>query len=121
LLTAAGYTKVMIARSARISRADFPTYARGRAQYHTPYHTVAFTPLALYRGTVVISKKVAKKAVMRNRLRRRAYATLAALWETNDLPTGAYVIYYKAGAATVSRQELATSLRLTLARIPKSR
>ncbi|MFM2423842.1 MAG: Ribonuclease [Candidatus Parcubacteria bacterium] len=111
----------MITRSARIPRSDFPSLSRSRHHIHGEYHTVVYTPLEVYRGAVVVSKKVAKSAVDRNRLRRRAYATVATLWQTNELPTGAYIIYYKPGALKVSRKELAMSLTTTLARIPKSR
>ena len=41
---------------------------------------------AVSRAVVVVSKKVSKKAVVRNAIRRRLAAQLAQLWET--IPTG---------------------------------
>ncbi len=110
----------MIARHARIPRQDFLLYSQSRLQARGVYYTVVYTPGVENRGAVVVSKKVAKKAVDRNRLRRCAYATLASFWGTE--PTlGAYVIYYKPGALKASRFVLKSELSELLARIIKPR
>ena len=69
----------MLAKQQRVSRAEFTAaYAVGR-RYHTPLFTLIVVPGPLFKATVVVSKKVAKKAHDRNRLRRRFYAVLADL------------------------------------------
>ena len=110
----------MITRLQRIPRQDFSQFSHSRIQVRGTYHTVVYSISPTNRGAVVVSKKVAKKAVDRNRLRRRAYATLAAFWAAETVP-GAYIVYYKSGVLSASRAVLRTELLDLLARIPKSR
>jgi len=44
---------------------------------------------------VVVSKKISKSAVVRNRLRRLAYRVLAELW--SDLPSGLWYFSFQTG------------------------
>lgn len=52
----------------------------------------AIGPAQASKAAVVVSTKVAKKAVERNRLRRMGYKTLAAHWHT--LPRGIHLVLF---------------------------
>ncbi len=75
----------MLAASNRLRdrRAIATTMRRGRLVATGPLMLrTAPNHLGLSRIVVVVSKKVSKKAVVRNRIRRRLAAELATTWET---------------------------------------
>lgn len=51
------------------------TFRSGR-RMHTPGFTIVYAPAPKARAAAVVSKKIARTAVARNRLRRRIYAAL---------------------------------------------
>jgi len=71
------------------------------------------THLPTSRGVVVISKKVSKKAVVRNRIRRRLAALLAERWATVT-PGYDIVITVRADIAEETAAKLATHLDAAL-------
>lgn len=62
------------------------------------------------RFAVIISKKVAKRAVTRNRIRRRIYSVLEAYRKTNPTHDVA-IIVYDADFATIKRSQLEQYVR----------
>jgi ribonuclease P protein component len=71
------------------------------------------THLPSSRGVVVVSKKVSKKAVVRNRIRRRLAALLAERWATVT-PGYDIVITVRADIADEAAPKLATHLDAAL-------
>lgn len=68
-------------------------YARGQS-FRSSLITVKFTnrgPGKSYRVAVVVSKKVSKSAVMRNRIRRRVYE--AVRLSADQLPAGSDLVF----------------------------
>lgn len=67
----------MLSKQKRIPRTLFPHVANGGA-FHTHLFTVRWKKSSQDGGrfSVVVSKKVAKTAVLRNKLRRRFYSAL---------------------------------------------
>ena len=61
------------------------------------------------RAVVVVSKKISKKAVVRNRIRRRVAAQLATDWET-VVPGYDIVVSVRADIAEVSPAEITEPL-----------
>lgn len=100
----------MLAKKNRLPRAVFDTPPSARARF--AYGTVAFFRHSPAAGAVVVSKKVAKSAVTRNRIKRRTYHALrphlAAL-------TQSVVVYPRKDAADVPYQTFATALAEALA------
>ena len=94
----------MLPKNRRISRADFKKLEgerqRGRA-YHSPllslflYQKLSNTPSQF---AFSVSKKVSKKAVVRNKLRRRGYASVQSVIQ-NIKPGYAVVFSFKKEAA----------------------
>ncbi len=110
----------MVPASRRLPRNDFLNYSQRGRRYHSTHLTVVHTPTKeLAKTAVVVSKKVTKSAVARNRLRRRLYATLMA--SSAYQGTGVYVVLTKSGAATVPRMTLRSELIDILASITKAR
>ena len=59
---------------------------------------------------VVVSKKVAKSAVVRNRIRRRVYAVTKELIHPQEARGGYVFLVYVAEVATMSHEELRTHI-----------
>jgi ribonuclease P protein component len=62
------------------------------------------------KAAVVVSKKIASGAVPRNRLRRRVYAALHAVFEELSAPLWA-VVFVRQGASQQSVEQLERELR----------
>jgi ribonuclease P protein component len=73
-----------------------------------------------YRAAVVISKKVAKSAPKRNRIRRRIYEVLRTQGVSYIMGYDVAVIVFSDKLATVSHEELSQSLVDLLSKIRHS-
>lgn len=108
----------MLPKSKRLRGADFK-YLRGARAIHTPHFLVrTATDAARFGAAAVVSVAVAKNAVTRNSLRRRAYAILERLPPQQKLPQAFLSITAKKGADLLSFQgmqdELAPALQKML-------
>ena len=110
----------MVPVSLRINRADFPTLLKAGKRHHGVCVTAVYAPSTTAKVSVVVSKKVAKQAVDRNRLRRRVYGAVERFLKTSPF-TGAVIFLVKHEAAKSSREALATDVTRLLAQITKSR
>lgn len=63
-----------------------------------------------YRLAVVVSKKVSKSAVIRNRIRRRIYENVRILSSNFTGPYDLVIIVYDASIAAMSSDELTTQI-----------
>lgn len=109
--------KYMLSKKERLSRAEFDTvFARGK-RIHSPSIQLICSPSATFHGSVVVGKKVYKKAVDRNKLRRRLYAVLYQFSKTTLEPM-TYIVVTKPASSGASRtvlaQELHASLKMSL-------
>jgi ribonuclease P protein component len=110
----------MVEKHARISRADFPAIMQSGRRFHSTSVSAVVVFGVLPRVSVVVSKKVAKSAVDRNRLRRRVYGVVERFMA--EQPLSATVIFLlKPGALRVPRQTFASEVAGLLAQITKSR
>lgn len=101
----------MLPSSRRVPRALFKEIIEG-GKYSNAQHF----SLKSARGggkpariAVSVSKKVSKKAVVRNKIRRRAYSALSALISRID--PGLYLVSAKPGAEKLGRKELEGELK----------
>lgn len=88
------YTTPMLAKAERLPRGDFTRYFGSGQRFHTPYLTLVYTPLLTFRASVVVSKKIAKKAHDRNTIKRRLYASLTKEHRASSLK-GVYILITK--------------------------
>jgi ribonuclease P protein component len=65
----------MLPKSARLTVADIETLSQGKSVFGTLI-SVRYIPAPALKFSVSVSKKVAKTAVLRNRMRRRLYGAL---------------------------------------------
>jgi ribonuclease P protein component len=69
----------MLAKGQRLSREQFSHHFKNGKRFHSTYATLIVSVNSSFHGAVVVSKKVSKRAVVRNTLRRRTYAQLYQL------------------------------------------
>ena len=68
--------------------------------------SLSFRSADKHRLAVIVSKKVSKKAVVRNRIRRRVYAELETIINTTQTPQELVVTIYDLEFATMPVSEL---------------
>lgn len=103
----------MLQREYRLRRQrDFHKLHREGKVQHAPAFTLKYRPngLGYNRAAVVISTKVAKRATVRNRTRRRFYAQLQELWPEFE-PGYDLVILTRRPATDLRGRELRDGLR----------
>jgi len=91
----------MLAKQNRLSRADFTKYFKTGKRINSPAATLIVSPHDVFHGAVVVSKKVSKKAVRRNTLRRRAYAQLYTAYKNKK--NGVYILIIKPSFSDLTR------------------
>ena len=99
----------MLSKGKRLERQLFAEILKSRNLYHGAYFSLRYlsTETASKFG-VSVSKKVAKSAVARNTLRRRAYSTISRL--VHGLNPGLYLFVAKNGADKLKGERLKQEL-----------
>lgn len=96
----------MLPKKNRISKKDFPSYKNQGFRAYSPFFSAVFYQTgdssvgSEIRAAVVVSKKTAKTAVVRNKLRRMFYSLLAACVKNTSTKT-TVVVYPKVGSDKV--------------------
>ena len=104
----------MFPKAKRLSRADFGKQSSLVGKRISSENFSATVPLGGSGYAVVVSKKVAKLAVGRHRIKRRVIAALQA----HTLPS-ALIVYPKASIQKLTKKELMDELELLISRISK--
>lgn len=92
----------MLKKQERLSRQEFSEhFARGR-RIHSDLMTLIYLPADTLKASVVVSKKVAKKAHERNTLRRRVYAVIESLHKEQGF-SGLVIVVTKPALAALPR------------------
>lgn len=99
----------MLKKSDRLTKKEFDRFFSSGRRLHTPLFTLVHTSQAGFNGAVVVGKKVFKRAVDRNKLRRRLYNILYRLSREQTL-SGVYIILTKSPAANADFAELKSTL-----------
>lgn len=104
----------MLPRAHRLTRGLFDRVSRTGRPAHTEHFSVKKLAAAggRFGFSVVVSKKVAPRAVARNRLRRRAYEAIARL---SSRRAWAAILYAKRGAAELDFLKLEGEIARALA------
>ena len=98
----------MLAKNKRIPRELFKSVLESRLFFNSPNFSLRVGKGDGPRLAVSVSKKVSKKAVIRNRVRRRAYAASSTLIE--QLPARYFLLIAKPGSTKVRGKELKEEL-----------
>lgn len=110
----------MLPKKQRLTKKEFDTFFQSGKRIHTPYFTLVYTPHTTFHGAVVVGKKVSKKAVTRNKIRRRVYAALYRLKQEQDI-RGVYILLVKRPAEACAFHELVSELEQAVGRVGGSR
>lgn len=107
----------MLKSSQRLRREAFKPLLESKKYAHSPYFLLKTAPadstaLNKAKFAVSVSKKVSKKAVVRNRVRRRAYAALSVL--SKDAGPRLCLFIAKPGAEKLGSAELFKELEALL-------
>jgi ribonuclease P protein component len=97
----------MLSKRERISRSQFAEIMKSRQFANSPHFTLRSVSVGnIAKFAVSVSKKVSKKAVVRNRIRRRAYSALP------KASPGLHLLIAKPGAEQVKGEVLRDELAL---------
>jgi len=108
----------MLAKSQRLSKKQFDEYFKTGKRFHFTHCTIIHTPLPTLHGSVVVGKKVSKKAVARNTIRRRVYAQIRSVCATRDA-TGVFIVIVKPAYTQLSRKAALADINAHIADVIK--
>ena len=88
-----------------------PVYNKGKAVYSRSMKILwQTTNRDSSRAAVVVSKKVHKSAVVRNRIRRRVYTHLRKLFDSSQKKIDVVVVVNDAGLASTPEEQIARDI-----------
>jgi ribonuclease P protein component len=105
----------MLAKKERLSRDAFNRFFSVGKRLHSPSFTLVYAPHTTFHGAVVVSKKVASRAVKRNILRRRVYSLLYTHKEHGA--TGVYIVILRKTPQIPTHATLKGELNTLLAKL----
>jgi ribonuclease P protein component len=100
----------MLAKKERLTRNEFDRFFSSGKRHHSPFFQLIVAPSDAFHGAAVVGKKVAKRAVDRNRIRRQLYGVLYAFRRRSPLPC-VLIVIAKPPSASLPRKERADALR----------
>lgn len=104
----------MLKKKERLTRAEFDTAFAAGKRVHSPLLQVIVAQSPSFHGAVVVGKKVYKKAVDRNKLRRQLYATVYQFSKKNALTAKTFITIAKPAVAKAPIGEARTALEAAL-------
>lgn len=99
----------MLKKTERLTKKEFDRFFASGRRYHNAMLSLVYSPAPEFHGAVVVGKKIYKKAVDRNRLRRRLYNIIYRMSREKNLK-GVYIVLTKAPAKEVNFSVLRTAL-----------
>jgi len=108
----------MLKKSERLDRSSFTTYFKKGKKTNGVYTTIVTCPSPTFLATAVVGKKVSKKAVTRNSIRRRLYGILE-LHRHDQKLTGVYIIIAKPEIIKLTKKAFASTLLEEVGRVLK--
>lgn len=107
----------MLSKKERLTRALFDRSFSIGKRYHCPSVQLIVNHSDTFHGSVVVGKKVYKKAVDRNRLRRRLYAVLYQWNKERKSTGGTFILIAKPAIVKLHKAEYIADLRQLLAKL----
>jgi ribonuclease P protein component len=99
----------MLRKRERLSRDAFNRFFSAGKRYHTTLFQCMYSPHNTFHASVVVSKKVLRHAVDRNKLKRRTYDILRRRARAQDL-SGVYICITKKPASQASYRDICASI-----------
>jgi len=94
----------MLSKKSRLTKKEFDHVFKNGKRIHSPSMQLIYTPGEKFHGAAVVGKKVHKRAVDRNRLRRRLYGVLYRYQKAQGC-TGNYILIAKPPLKEVSKKD----------------
>ena len=94
----------MLKKTERLNRPAFSLHFSKGRRSHGTYITTIVSPTEAFLCSVVVGKKVSKKAVVRNSIRRRLYGIIEK-HRKQTLLRGAYIIIAKPAITKLSKKD----------------
>ena len=110
----------MLAKLNRIPRLIFGDVLTSGKRIHGNNSTIVISQSPIFKCSVVVSKKVAKKAHERNRIKRRLYALVRELIRANS-PALALIIMIKPTITNLTKTEFKAILQAEIGRALNNR
>ncbi len=92
----------MLAKKQRLTTKEFDVVFKSGKRVHSPTMQLIYTPGDTFHGAAVVGKKVYKRAVDRNRLRRRLYGVLYRHQKQQGY-AGTYILVAKPAIKDISK------------------
>jgi ribonuclease P protein component len=108
----------MLAKNQRLSKKQFDEYFKSGKRFHFTHCTIIYTPLSTLHGSVVVGKKVSKKAVTRNTIRRRVYAQIRSVCSSTNA-TGVFIVIIKPAYIQLNRKAALADISAHIASVVK--
>lgn len=99
----------MLKKKERLTRTAFDRSFSIGKRIHSPFFQIIYSPGTSFHGSVVVPKKVYKRAVDRNKIRRQLYACIYQFHKKYP-NTNTYIVIVKAGVKTATYAEIIASL-----------
>ena len=103
----------MLKKTNRLSRKEFETHFKTGKRFTTPHLQLIHSPAPTFSAVVVVGKKVAKKAVIRNKIRRQVYGVVYRTYATKQ-QNGVFIVITKPSVNSLSRRALLTEMHQLL-------
>ena len=103
-------TGKMLPKSSRIPRALFKPLLESRQYFNSEHFSLRVASSDTVRIAISVSKKISKSAVVRNKIRRRAYSVFRNTIST--LKPGLYLVVAKQNAQKMKGKDLENELKL---------
>ena len=109
----------MLAKQHRLTVADFKQLPRTGKHFHRTLVHIQWVPSPTKKVAIIVSKKVSKKAVVRNKIRRMLYGVVESRWEM--LVDGWYIIRVKPTARQATLRMIRSEAYETLGSLVETR
>ena len=95
----------MLKKRDRLTKKQFDHFFKVGKRHHSPHLQLIFSPYESFHGAAVAGKKVYKRAVDRNKIRRQLYSVLYQERKRHDLKN-IYIVIAKPSAKDTDYQIL---------------
>lgn len=107
----------MLPKKQRLTRNEFDQVFKDGKRLHTPIAQLIYKQSDTFHASAVVGKKVYKKAVDRNTLRRRLYGLLYGL--KHAAPGMTYILIAKPPIAKLARKAMREEIQTLLGKVPR--
>lgn len=109
----------MLPKKERLTRKEFNRFFSLGKRFHSPTFQIVYTPSQELHASVVVPKKIIRRAVERNKIRRRIY-DIVRHYRTDTAVKGVFIFLAKSSVGSMSyatlKEEINTNLHKIITR-----